>query len=218
MAIQSYKVVWKGGEAEITEKKSRFIAHVAPAETEEEALAFIEEIKKKYWDARHNCTAYSIGIDQPILRCSDDGEPSKTAGMPMMEVLQGEGLHNVVAVVTRYFGGTLLGTGGLIRAYTKSTQEGIKNCQIITKRLRKRMEVRCDYSTSGKIQYVAASGSVPILDTQYTDEVAFDIVVPMDLVGKIKKDFMEASGGKAAIKEIGEGYFAEIDGEIKILS
>ena len=149
MAIQSYKVVWKGGEAEITEKKSRFIAHVAPAETEEEALAFIEEIKKKYWDARHNCTAYSIGIDQPILRCSDDGEPSKTAGMPMMEVLQGEGLHNVVAVVTRYFGGTLLGTGGLIRAYTKSTQEGIKNCQIITKRLGKRMEVRCDYSTSG---------------------------------------------------------------------
>ncbi len=218
MAIRSYKVVWKGGEAEITEKKSRFIAHVAPAETEEEALAFIEEIKKKYWDARHNCTAYSIGVDQPILRCSDDGEPSKTAGMPMMEVLQGEGLHNVVAVVTRYFGGTLLGTGGLIRAYTKSTQEGIKNSQIITKHLGKRMEVRCDYSTSGKIQYVAASGSVPILDIQYTDEVTFDFVVPIDLIGKIKKDFMEASGGKVKINEIGEGYFAEIDGEIKMLS
>ncbi len=218
MAIRSYKVVWKGGEAEITEKKSRFIAHVAPAETEEEALAFIEEIKKKYWDARHNCTAYSIGADQPILRCSDDGEPSKTAGMPMMEVLQGEGLHNVVVVVTRYFGGTLLGTGGLIRAYTKSTQEGIKSSQIITKHLGKRIEVRCDYSTSGKIQYVAASGSVPILNIQYTDEVTFDFVVPIDLIGKIKKDFMEASGGKAKINEIGEGYFAEIDGEIKMLS
>lgn len=218
MAIRSYKVVWKGGEAEITEKKSRFIAHVAPAETEEEALAFIEEIKKKYWDARHNCTAYSIGADQPILRCSDDGEPSKTAGMPMMEVLQGEGLHNVVVVVTRYFGGTLLGTGGLIRAYTKSTQEGIKSSQIITKHLGKRIEVRCDYSTSGKIQYVAASGSVPILNIQYTDEVTFDFVVPIDLIGKIKKDFMEASGGEAKINEIGEGYFAEIDGEIKMLS
>lgn len=218
MAIRSYKVVWKGGEAEITEKKSRFIAHVAPAETEEEALAFIEEIKKKYWDARHNCTAYSIGADQPILRCSDDGEPSKTAGMPMMEVLQGEGLHNVVVVVTRYFGGTLLGTGGLIRAYTKSTQEGIKSSQIITKHLGKRIEVRCDYSTSGKIQYVAASGSVLILNIQYTDEVTFDFVVPIDLIGKIKKDFMEASGGKAKINEIGEGYFAEIDGEIKMLS
>ena len=108
MAVQSYKVVYKSGEAEIIEKKSRFIAHVAPAQTEEEALAFIEEIKKKYWDARHNCTAYSVGIEQPVLRCSDDGEPSKTAGMPMMEVIQGEGLHNVVVVVTRYFGGTLL--------------------------------------------------------------------------------------------------------------
>ena len=90
MTGQSYKIVYKGGEAEITEKKSRFIAHVAPAETEEEALAFIEEIRKKYWDARHNCTAYSVGIQQPVLRCSDDGEPSKTAGMPMMEVIQGK--------------------------------------------------------------------------------------------------------------------------------
>ena len=122
MTGQSYKIVYKGGEAEITEKKSRFIAHVAPAETEEEALAFIEEIRKKYWDARHNCTAYSVGIQQPVLRCSDDGEPSKTAGMPMMEVIQGEELHNIVVVVTRYFGGTLLGTGGLIRAYTKSAR------------------------------------------------------------------------------------------------
>ena len=109
MDVQKYKILYKEGEAEISEKKSRFIAHIAPAQTEEEAQAFIEKIKKQYWDARHNCWAYSIGEKQPALRCSDDGEPSGTAGKPMLEVLTGQELHNVVAVVTRYFGGTLLG-------------------------------------------------------------------------------------------------------------
>ena len=115
MDVQKYKILYKEGEAEISEKKSRFIAHIAPAQTEEEAQAFIEKIKKQYWDARHNCWAYSIGEKQPALRCSDDGEPSGTAGKPMLEVLTGQELHNVVAVVTRYFGGILLGTGGLVR-------------------------------------------------------------------------------------------------------
>ena len=127
MDVQKYKILYKEGEAEISEKKSRFIAHIAPAQTEEEAQAFIEKIKKQYWDARHNCWAYSIGEKQPALRCSDDGEPSGTAGKPMLEVLTGQELHNVVAVVTRYFGGTLLGTGGLIRAYTKSTQVRVRS-------------------------------------------------------------------------------------------
>ena len=100
MDVQKYKILYKEGEAEISEKKSRFIAHIAPAQTEEEAQAFIEKIKKQYWDARHNCWAYSIGEKQPALRCSDDGEPSGTAGKPMLEVLTGQELHNVVAVVT----------------------------------------------------------------------------------------------------------------------
>ena len=216
MTGQSYKIVYKGGEAEITEKRSRFIAHVAPAETEEEALAFIEEIRKKYWDARHNCTAYSVGIQQPVLRCSDDGEPSKTAGMPMMEVIQGEELHNIVVVVTRYFGGTLLGTGGLIRAYTKSAQEGIRNSQIITKHPGQRMKVKCDYTSSGKIQYITASEHIPVLNVEYTDEVEFDLMVPEEQVKRIKKQCMEVSGGKALIEDLEKAYFAEIDGEIKV--
>ena len=118
---------------EIVEKKSRFIATVRPVETEEEALAFIEEMKKKYWDARHNCWAYVLGERQELLRCSDDGEPPQTAGRPMMDVLTGAGLTNTAAVVTRYFGGTLLGTGGLVRAYSAAVQEGLKNSRIITK-------------------------------------------------------------------------------------
>ncbi len=218
MIKQSYNAVYRGGEAEIVEKKSRFIAHVSPAETEEEAIAFIEQTKKKYWDARHNCTAYSVGIEQPVLRCSDDGEPSGTAGKPMLEVIQGEGLYNVVIVVTRYFGGTLLGTGGLIRAYTKSTQEGIKNSQIITKRLGQRMKIQCDYTISGKIQYLTSTQQIPVLGIDYTDVVIFDFIIPLEQVKQVKKQFIEAASGNIQIDEQEKDFFAEIDGEIHILS
>ena len=129
-SMQTYKILLKGGQGEIVEKKSRFIATIEPVSTEEEAAAFIELTKKKYWDARHNCTAMIIGRHGEITRCSDDGEPSGTAGRPMLEVLTGEGLHNIVVVVTRYFGGTLLGTGGLVRAYSQAVKEGLCNCEI----------------------------------------------------------------------------------------
>ena len=117
----------EGGEGEIVEKKSRFIATVRPVASEEEALAFIEEMKKKYWDARHNCSAFVIGRNQELMRFSDDGEPPGTAGKPMLDVLLGAGLHNTAVVVTRYFGGTLLGTGGLVRAYSGAVQEGLRH-------------------------------------------------------------------------------------------
>ena len=121
--MNKYKVVYKGGEAEIVEKKSRFIATVQPVQSEEEAAAFIGVMKKKYWDASHNCSAFTVGKNHELTRCSDDGEPSQTAGRPMLDVLLREDIHNAAVVVTRYFGGTLLGTGGLVRAYQKSTQE-----------------------------------------------------------------------------------------------
>ena len=123
--MKSYKVVYAGGEGEIIEKKSRFIATVRPVECEEEAAAFIGAIKKQYWDATHNCSAFTIGRNHELTRCSDDGEPSGTAGRPMLDVLLREDIHNAAVVVTRYFGGTLLGTGGLVRAYQKSTQAGL---------------------------------------------------------------------------------------------
>lgn len=215
MSSQRYKILYKEGEAEISEKKSRFIAHIAPAQTEEEAQDFVEKIKKQYWDARHNCWAYSIGEKQPALRCSDDGEPSGTAGKPMLEVLTGQELHNVVAVVTRYFGGTLLGTGGLIRAYTKSTQEGIKASTIIEKCLGQKMSLTCDNTTSGKIQYLTATDHIPVLDTIYTDNVTFEMIIPVEDVEMMEKKFMEASMGKGVLEKGEESYYAEIDGEIK---
>ena len=123
---EPFKILYRGGEGELTEKKSRFIATTRPVNTEEEAAAFIEEIKKKYWDARHNCFAYVVGERGQLKRCGDDGEPSQTAGRPMLDVLLGEGIRGICVVVTRYFGGTLLGTGGLVRAYSGAVREGLK--------------------------------------------------------------------------------------------
>lgn len=146
--VEHYKIIYEGGEGELVEKKSRFIAQIAPVKTEEEALAFVEEIRRQHWNARHHCYAYIIGERGQTARCSDDGEPSQTAGKPMMDVLEGEELHDVCAVVTRYFGGTLLGTGGLVRAYSGALKEGLKNCVAVEKRLGVQMEAEADYNLS----------------------------------------------------------------------
>ena len=158
--VEEYQALLDGGQGEIVEKKSRFIANVRPVETEEEAVAFIEEMKKKYYDARHNCSAFSVGVEQPTLRCSDDGEPSGTAGKPMLEVIMGANIHNIAVVVTRYFGGTLLGTGGLVRAYTQATQEGIKNSKVIEKKLARQIKLITNYNDIGKIQYLLGTENI----------------------------------------------------------
>ena len=134
----SYRVLLAGGQGEYVEKKSRFIATLQKCESEEEAFLFIEKIKKKYWDARHNCYAFVIGAKGELARYSDDGEPGGTAGRPMLEVLNGEGIRNAAVVVTRYFGGVLLGTGGLVRAYTQAVKEGLKNSRKKRSGLRER--------------------------------------------------------------------------------
>ena len=146
----SYRILLEGGQGEYVEKKSRFIATVRKCESEEEAVRFIEEMKKKYWDARHNCSAFVIGSRGELTRCSDDGEPSGTAGRPMLEVLTGEGIRNVAVVVTRYFGGVLLGTGGLVRAYTQAVKEGLKNSVVGCMRFGCKVEVTTDYNGIGE--------------------------------------------------------------------
>ena len=176
---ERYKIVYQGGEGEIVEKKSRFIAEIRPVESEEEATAFIAEVKKKYWDARHHCSAFTIGENNEVARCSDDGEPAQTAGRPMLDVLLGRELHNVCAVVTRYFGGTLLGTGGLVRAYGGAVQEGLKNCVVLEKCLARKWKVGTDYSGLGKVQYILAEAELPILDSEYGEGVDLTILVPL---------------------------------------
>lgn len=212
--MHSYKTVYQGGSGEIVEKKSRFIATLLPIETEDEAISFIEQMKKKYWDATHNCSAYVIGKNNETLRCSDDGEPSQTAGRPMLDVLVNEGIHNTVAVVTRYFGGTLLGTGGLVRAYQSAVKEGLSHCTVIEKIQARKIQVTTDYNGIGKLQYITSTLGIAILDTAYTDIVVATLLVTEETENAFRKKFVEATGGKALIEELDKVYYAECDGEI----
>lgn len=214
--VNNYKTVYRGGTAEIVEKKSRFIAHSAHVESEEEALAFIEQIKKQYWDARHNCHAFSVGVTNETARCSDDGEPAQTAGKPMLDVLMGQQLKNTVVVVTRYFGGTLLGTGGLVRAYSAAVQEGFKESLIIEKFLCRRVRMSMDYTMLGKMQYLAAKLNLMILDTLYTEGVEMQLLVPDTQYAVFIKEVTEASNGKVVPESEGLCYGADVEGKIEI--
>ncbi len=210
------KTVYTGGEGEIVEKKSRFIATVRPVTSEEEAVAFINEMKKKYWDARHNCSAFVIGDNQEITRCSDDGEPAQTAGRPMLDVLLKEGIHNAAVVVTRYFGGTLLGTGGLVRAYQKATQEGLAASVVIDKQLGRKLTVGTDYNGLGKIQYLAAKEELTTLDTIYTDKVEMIFMIPEEKQASFEKEIIEATSGNAHISWGDEVLYAMVEKKLKI--
>ena len=214
---EQYKTVYEGGEGELVEKKSRFIATVRPVKTEEEANQFVEEMRKKYWDARHNCWAFILGERQEFKRCSDDGEPSQTAGKPMMDVLTGVGLTDVAVVVTRYFGGTLLGTGGLVRADSGAVQEGLKNSTVITKYLGVKLSVTTDYNGVGKLQYLFGQKEIPILSAEYTDKVVFTVLVESSRIQEIKKAITEATSATAQMEESDPVYFAEINGKFKVM-
>lgn len=212
--VKDYKTIYEGGTGEIVQKKSRFIATIAYVETEEEAITFIEQTKKKYWDARHNCSAYIIGERQEIMRCSDDGEPAQTAGKPMLDVLSGQGLCNVVAVVTRYFGGTLLGTGGLVRAYSKAVQEGLQNAVIVEKHLADELTITTDYNGIGKIQYLLAQEQLNPTNTDYTDTVVVTVPVPVDLTGQLKAKVIQATNGRAKMEIERQLYYGMIGKEV----
>lgn len=211
--LEQYNTIYEGGEGEITEKKSRFIATVRLVKTEEEALSFIEEMRKKYWNATHNCYAYVIGERKETMRCSDDGEPSGTAGKPMLDVLLGEDLYNTAVVVTRYFGGTLLGTGGLVRAYSKAVQEGLACSRIITKHHGILLEIGTDYNGVGKLQYLFGQRGIPITDSRYTEDVKLQILVPKSEENAVKKAVTEATSARASITDLKELYYASLDGE-----
>ena len=218
MLKESFKVIYKGGIGEIEEKKSRFIATVIPITSEEEAILFIESMKKKYWDATHNCSAFVLGMNNEIQRCSDDGEPSKTAGKPMLDVLLLEGIHNAAVVVTRYFGGTLLGTGGLVRAYQSATKEGLKNSVIINKILGKKLVVTTDYNGIGKLQYITGTMNLTTLSTEYTDIVVATILLPPEDENAFIKKVQEATNGKAEIEDLGFLYYSNLNNEILIFN
>lgn len=211
--IEQYRCAYREGEGEIIEKKSRFIATVKPVKTEEEAIAFVESMKKKYWDATHNCFAYVLGERFQIQRCSDDGEPSGTAGKPMLDVLLGEEIHDVAVVVTRYFGGTLLGTGGLVRAYQSAAKAGLSGSVIITKIYGQKLSIQTDYTGLGKIQYILGQRGIRILDSEYTDSVTLYVLLRNDQVDDVMAEITEGTNGQAKMECLESCYFAEIPDE-----
>ncbi len=206
------RICYRGGEGEIVEKKSRFIATVRPVKNEDEAMAFVEEMRKKYWDARHNCYAYICGEKRPQMKCSDDGEPSQTAGRPMLDVLLGEGLCDVCVVVTRYFGGTLLGTGGLVRAYSQAVKEGLSASQLLEKQKGRILTVTSDYTAVGKLQYMAGQMGLWILDTVYTDQVVIKLLSEERQTEAAVKRIAQLTGGIAQVQEEGPVFYG-VDGK-----
>ncbi len=211
--VRQYKTIYVDGTAEIVEKKSRFLANISHVESEEEAIRFIEECKKKYWNATHNCWAYVIGKRGELMRCSDDGEPSQTAGKPMLDVLNGQEIRDVVAVVTRYFGGTLLGTGGLVRAYSGAVKEGLGNAVVVEKKRADLFQIVTDYAGIGKIQYLLAQESFQPIDTDYAADVTVTVPIPVEESGRIQKRLIEGTNGRAKVEVSDQLYYAVVEGE-----
>ena len=207
-----YRTVLKVGVDEIVEKKSRFISSVAPCKTEEEALLFLSEVRKKYSDATHNVYAYNIR-ENNIRRYSDDGEPSGTAGVPTLDVILKEELCDVCVVVTRYFGGTLLGAGGLVRAYGKAAKAGLLKAEMASMIYSEIFDVTADYGDLGKIEHEIVSKGYMILDKIYADKVTLCVCTEKEKSEELIKNLTECTFGKAEIIRTGERYVAKKDME-----
>jgi uncharacterized YigZ family protein len=202
-----FKTIFKTFSAEIIEKKSRFIATITPASTEQEALNFIKSCKKTYHDARHNCSAYIIGTDGRIKHSSDDGEPSGTAGKPMLTVLDSNGLYNTAAVVTRYFGGILLGTGGLVRAYTRALEKCIESAELKTMFYGTKIKIEASYTDAGKLQHMFSGEDITVLSADYTDKVAFNIIIPSEDEAALIKTVSEMTASRSVPEILERSYY-----------
>ncbi len=202
----SYKTVKTENHDEFVEKHSRFIGYCKPVATEQEAVDFINMIKKKHWDARHNCYAYSLR-DSQIRRYSDDGEPSGTAGMPILDVITKSGIVDVVVVVTRYFGGILLGTGGLVRAYSQGCKLALESAGPVTMELCSECFIRCSYNRYGKLNTVIIDNGGTVDSVNYADDVKINFHIPSEKVAALDKIFADVTSGEIKTEISGEKFF-----------
>lgn len=209
--LPQYHTVKENGKHEIVIQKSRFIAHVTRAETEEAAQEFIQSIKKEHWNATHNCSAYLIGENDQIQKANDDGEPSGTAGVPILEVLKKKHLKDTVVVITRYFGGIKLGAGGLIRAYGKATSEGIEATGVVERRLMRVMSTKVDYTWLGKLENELRSSIYAIKEIHYLDNVEIETYVEEGGVQNFVDWMIELTNGQG---EINQGEMLYLENEI----
>ncbi|WP_069649372.1 YigZ family protein [Caloranaerobacter ferrireducens] len=209
-----YKTLHEYGKNEIVINKSKFIGYAKPINSEKEAIEFINEIRAKHRDATHNVYAYVFGENNNIQRYSDDGEPSGTAGIPVLEVIKKEDLRNVVVVVTRYFGGIKLGAGGLVRAYTKGAKIGIEAGIIVEKILFKRIMARIDYTLYGKVENDLLRGGYIIDNVTYDTAVNLIILCEVDNVEELRNLLIDITNGRVQIEELDEEYYSVKDGKI----
>ncbi len=209
-----YKTLHEFGTDEITIEKSTFIGYAKPIKTEEEAVEFINEIKKKHKDARHNVWAYTVGKSMNIQRYSDDGEPQGTAGIPTLEVIKKEDLRDVVVVVTRYFGGIKLGAGGLVRAYTKGAKIGLEAGKIIEKIMYQEVKIKIDYNQLGKVQNEIMNMGYFIKDTIYEDNVEIIVYSRANEKESIIERINDITSATAQIIIGEEFYLSEKDGQV----
>ncbi len=189
------------------EKKSRFIGQVFAVGSAQEAEEKIAEISKKYWDARHNCYAYVIGQNSEITKCSDNGEPSGTAGKPILEVINGAAITNILIIVTRYFGGVLLGTGGLVRAYTQAAQAGLAASTIGELVYSRKLTLTVGYNLINTVQYYLGQNDISIADARYEADVQFDVCIRESNLAKFKEDITSKCDGQITITDGDTDYF-----------
>ena len=209
----NYLTISKPAEASFIEKRSEFIGYIAPVSTNEEAVDFVNLIRSKHRKARHNVYAYILRSDN-ISRYSDDGEPQGTAGMPVLDVLRKRGLTDVCIVVTRYFGGILLGGGGLVRAYSHSASLACDAAQIMDMRLCHRLTIACDYGLYGKISYALPNFDTITVSSDFADSVTLEILVLSEKLDALFKELTEITGGAAVITDLGE-QFEDFSGVVK---
>ena len=204
---REYLTIKSVGKGEYTEKKSRFLGEIHPVTTEEEAAAVVAQARKRYYDARHHCYAWILGDDGSVKKASDDGEPSGTAGIPMLKVLEGAGLRNAVVVVTRYFGGTLLGTGGLVRSYTQAAQAALANAGIARMCRCKVIGIDTEYSFLDRVLYFLGQQEIEPYDQVYTDRVAMKITVESNRADAVLSGLTALSAGKVGLDTLEEGFY-----------
>lgn len=215
--LEKYKAVLEEVEEQIVIKKSKFICNLIQVNSEEDALEYILSIRKRYYDANHHCFAYIVGADNNVIeRYNDDKEPSGTAGKPILEVLKGSGIKNVIAVVTRYFGGIHLGTGGLIRAYTDSTKAAVNEASLYENILCERIHLEIDYAYMPKVENLLHKNKQTIYDTKFSEKVNMIIFVEKSLSEYIIKELIEINHGKCIIESQGFCYIAFIKGRLVV--
>lgn len=212
--VEAYRTILHADQDEMIIEKSKFIGYAAPITSEEEALEFIKGIKAKHWDAAHNVHAYVVGYQNEVQRYSDDGEPSGTAGIPVLEVIKKEELRNVVVVVTRYFGGIKLGAGGLVRAYTKGAKIGLEAGKIITKRRYLLIDIKVEYHLLGKIQNELLQRGYHIKEINYDESVHFLVYIKVTEATPFKEWLIDLTNDRCILTDLEEVYLNELNGKI----